>query len=152
MAETPESPVTPDTVVVETVDDLPFRQRLHDGRHELTADEPEAMGGGDTGPSPYELLLMSLGACTSMTMRMYARRKSWPLEGVRVFLRHDRIHAEDCRDCETKAGKIDRIDRAIEMTGPLSDEQRGRLLEIADKCPVHKTLRSEIKIVTRYVP
>src|SRR5690606_9769274 len=127
-------------------------QRLYDGRHELFADEPVTMGGGDTGPSPYELLLMSLGACTSMTLRMYAKRKGWPLEGVRVVLRHDRIHAEDCLDCETKTGKIDRIDRAIAMTGPRSDEQRGPLLEIADKCPVHKTLTSEIKIVTRYLP
>jgi putative redox protein len=152
MAQNPASPVTPDTVVVETADGTSLRQHLRDGRHELVADEPEAAGGTDAGPSPYELLLMSLGACTSMTLRLYAQRKGWPLEAVRVTLKHDRIHAEDCRDCETKAGKIDRIDRAIEMTGPLSDEQRGRLLEIADKCPVHKTLTSEIKIVTRFVP
>jgi putative redox protein len=152
MAQNLASPVTPDTVVVETADGTSLRQHLRDGRHELVADEPEAAGGTDAGPSPYELLLMSLGACTSMTLRLYAQRKGWPLEAVRVTLKHDRIHAEDCRDCETKAGKIDRIDRAIEMTGPLSDEQRGRLLEIADKCPVHKTLTSEIKIVTRFVP
>jgi putative redox protein len=152
MAQSPASPITPGAVVVETADGTSLRQRLRDGRHELIADEPEGMGGTDAGPSPYELLLMSLGACTSMTLRLYAQRKGWPLEAVRVHLKHDRIHAEDCRDCETKAGKIDRIDRAIEMTGPLSDEQRGRLLEIADKCPVHKTLTSEIKIVTRYVP
>jgi putative redox protein len=152
MAQNPASPITPDTVVVETADGTSLRQRLRDGRHELVADEPAAVGGTDAGPSPYELLLMSLGACTSMTLRLYAQRKGWPLEAVRVTLKHDRIHAEDCRDCETKAGKIDRIDRAIEMTGPLNDEQRGRLLEIADKCPVHKTLTSEIKIVTRYVP
>jgi putative redox protein len=152
MAQSREAPFEPGTVVVETADGTTFRQRLLDGRHELVADEPAEAGGGDAGPSPYELLLMSLGACTSMTMRLYAKRKGWPLEAVRVRLRHDRIYAKDCADCETKAGQIDRIDRAIEMTGPLSDEQRGRLLEIADKCPVHKTLTSEIKIVTRYVP
>jgi putative redox protein len=152
MAQSRADRTEPKGVLVESVGDAPFRQRLSDGRHELAADEPQDAGGGDAGPSPYELLLMSLGACTSMTIRMYARRKGWPLEAVRVRLTHDRIHADDCRDCETKEGLIDRIDRAIEMTGPLSDEQLGRLLEIADKCPVHKTLTSEIKIVTRYVP
>jgi putative redox protein len=152
MAQSRETTVDAGTVLVESADSSTFRQRLRDGRHEFVADEPEAAGGTDAGPSPYELLLMSLGACTSMTLRMYAQRKGWPLEAVRVRLKHDRIHAEDCADCETETGLIDRIDRAIEMTGPLSDEQRGRLLEIADKCPVHKTLTSEIKIVTRYVP
>jgi len=152
MAQSRVDRTEPKSVLVESADATTFRQRLSDGRHELVADEPQAAGGADAGPSPYELLLMSLGACTSMTLRMYAQRKGWPLEAVRVHLKHDRIYAEDCRDCETKEGLIDRIDRAIEMKGPLSDEQRGRLLEIADKCPVHKTLTSEIKIVTRYVP
>ncbi|HVO15492.1 MAG TPA: OsmC family protein [Alphaproteobacteria bacterium] len=151
MAQSRADRTEPESVLVESAGDG-FRQRLSDGRHELTADEPLAAGGADAGPSPYELLLMSLGACTSMTLSMYAKRKGWPLEKVRVHLKHDRIHAEDCRDCETKEGLVDRIDRAIEMKGPLSDEQRGRLLEIADKCPVHKTLTSEIKIVTRYLP
>ncbi|MGE5147780.1 MAG: OsmC family protein [Candidatus Eiseniibacteriota bacterium] len=152
MAQSPTAAIEPGTVLVETADDSTFRQRMSNGRHEIVADEPREAGGADAGPSPYDLLLMSLGACTSMTMRLYAKRKGWPLEAVRVRLKHDRIHAEDCLDCETKGGLIDRIDRAIEMKGPLSDEQRGRLLEIADKCPVHKTLHSEIKIVTRYVP
>jgi len=152
MAQSRETTVEAGTVLVESADSSTFRQRIRDGRHEFIADEPVADGGTDAGPSPYELLLMSLGACTSMTLRLYAKRKGWPLEAVRVRLKHDRIHAEDCADCETKTGLVDRIDRAIEMKGPLSDEQRGRLLEIADKCPVHRTLTSEIKIVTRYVP
>jgi uncharacterized OsmC-like protein len=152
MAQSPEAGIGPGAILVESADDTTFRQRMTNGRNEVFADEPASAGGTDTGPSPYDLLLMSLGACTSMTLRLYAKRKGWPLEAVRVRLKHDRIHAEDCLDCETKVGQIDRIDRAIEMVGPLSDEQRGRLLEIADKCPVHKTLKSEIKIVTRYVP
>lgn len=151
MAQDRADRTEPRSVLVESAGDG-YRQRLSDGRHELIADEPVEAGGADAGPSPYELLLMSLGACTSMTLRMYAQRKGWPLEKVRVRLTHDRIHAEDCRDCETKAGLVDRIDRAIEIKGPLTDEQLGRLLEIADKCPVHRTLTSEIKIVTRYVP
>jgi len=151
MVQSHNAAIEPGSVLVESADATTLRQRLSNGRHELIADEPRDVGGDDAGPGPYDLLLMSLGACTSMTLRLYARRKGWPLEAVRVRLKHDRIHAKDCLDCETKEGQIDRIDRAIELVGPLSDEQRGRLLEIADKCPVHKTLTSEIKIVTRYV-
>jgi putative redox protein len=152
MVQSHNAAIEPGSVLVESADATTLRQRLSNGRHELIADEPRDVGGDDAGPGPYDLLLMSLGACTSMTLRLYARRKGWPLEAVRVRLKHDRIHAKDCLDCETKEGQIDRIDRAIEIVGPLSDEQRSRLLEIADKCPVHKTLTSEIKIVTRYVP
>jgi uncharacterized OsmC-like protein/alpha/beta superfamily hydrolase len=126
-----------------------YAQKITARRHRLTADEPIEQGGTDTGPSPYELLLSGLGACTTMTLRMYANRKGMPLEGVRVRLRHGKIHALDCANCETKEGKIDRIDRIVEVLGPLTAEQRARLLEIADKCPVHRTLTSEIDISTR---
>lgn len=126
-----------------------FAQKIVARRHLLVSDEPVEVGGADTGASPYELVLAGLGACTSMTVRMYANRKGIPLEGVRVRLRHSKVHALDCAACETKEGKIDRIDRIIEVLGPLTDEQRARLLEIANKCPVHRTLESEIFIPTR---
>jgi putative redox protein len=126
-----------------------YAQEVTVGEHRLTADEPVAMGGGDRGPNPYELLLASLGTCTSMTLQMYAQRKQWPLEGVTVRLRIDRIHAADCEDCETTEGKVDRIDREIELAGPLSAEQRAALLAIADKCPIHRTLKGEISIRTQ---
>ncbi len=126
-----------------------FAQEVTVGGHRLAADEPVAAGGTDTGPSPYDLLLAALGSCTSMTVGLYARRKGWPLEAVRVRLRHAKIHAADCEDCETKEGKLDRIERDVELVGPLDAEQRARLLDIAGKCPVHRTLTSEIAIVTR---
>lgn len=124
-------------------------QRIEVGRHRLQADEPLDLGGTDSGPAPYDLLLAALGACTSMTLSLYARRKGWPLTGVTVNLRHAKVHAADCADCETREGRIDRIERDIELVGALTDEQRARLLEIADKCPVHRTLVSEIDIQTR---
>ena len=126
-----------------------FTQEITAGPHRLAADEPWAAGGGDTAPDPYGLLLASLGSCTSMTIGLYARRKQWPLEAVAVRLRHSRIHAQDCADCESREGTLDRIDREIELVGPLDDEQRQRLLAIADRCPVHRTLVSEIDIRTR---
>ncbi len=126
-----------------------FTEHLLDGRHRLLADEPATAGGNDRGPGPYELLLMALGACTAMTLRLYADRKRWPLARVSVQLRHARIHAEDCADCETKQGMLDRIERVIALDGALDAAQRQRLLEIADMCPVHRTLTSEIKIETR---
>jgi putative redox protein len=116
------------------------------GKHRFFADEPIEAGGGDTGPDPYSLLLAALGACTSMTLQMYAKRKGWPLEKVEISLRHSQIHAEDCRRCATKEGKLSRIERYVSLTGPLSDEQKARLLEIAERCPVHRTLTSEIEI------
>ena len=128
-----------------------FVQEITVGPHRLAADEPEALGGTDTGPTPYDLLLSALGACTSMTVSLYARRKQWPLEDVTVRLRHSKVHAADCEDCETKAGKLDRIECDVELHGPLDEEQRARLLEIANKCPVHRTLTSEIEIRTRLV-
>src|ERR671911_1865672 len=126
-----------------------FTQEIVVGPHQLTADEPKEMGGDDEGPTPYDLLLAALGSCTSITVTMYAQRKSWPLQDVNVRLRHSRIHATDCAECETKEGRIDRIELDIEFAGPLSDEQRSKLLEIAEKCPVHRTLVSETNIRTR---
>ncbi len=126
-----------------------FQQSVTIGPHRLTADEPSAAGGDDTGPGPYDFLLAALGACTSMTLRLYADRKTLPLDRVAVTLRHSRIHAEDCAECETKAGMIDRIEREIAIDGALDPQQRQKLMEIADKCPVHRTLTSEIRIVTR---
>lgn len=114
--------------------------------HAFTTDEPVAAGGEDAGPDPYTLLLAALGSCISMTVIIYARRKQWPVESVTVRLRQDRIHAKDCQECKNKEGFIHRIERAVSVTGPLSDEQRARLQEIAHKCPVHKTLTSEIVI------
>lgn len=125
-----------------------YRTELYAGAHALVADEPRDVGGTDSGPSPYGYLCAALGACTTITLRMYADRKQWPLEGVRVRLTHDKIHASDCAECETKQGKIDRFTRSIELQGTLSAEQRQRLLEIADKCPVHRTLESEVRIET----
>ncbi len=121
------------------------------GPHRLKGDEPVAFGGTDTGPSPYDFLLAALGTCTSMTISLYARRKGWPLEKVMVSLHHSKIHAVDCAECETKVGKIDRIEREIQLTGALTSEQRSKLMEMADRCPVHQTLTSEINIRTRAV-
>jgi uncharacterized OsmC-like protein len=129
-----------------------FAQEVTAGTHRLVADEPTAVGGGDTGPGPYDLLLAALGSCTSMTLGLYARRKQWPLEAVRVRLRHSKVHAADCESCETKVGMIDRIERDLELVGSLSGDQRARLLDIANKCPVHRTLTSEIAIHTRLLP
>jgi putative redox protein len=128
-----------------------FAQQIAAGRHRLKSDEPESAGGTDTGPSPYDLLLAALGSCTSMTVGMYARKKNWPLERVTVWLRHSKIYAADCSECETREGKLDRIERDLRFEGPLSAEQHSRLLEIADKCPVHRTLTSEISIHTKLV-
>ena len=126
-----------------------FAQLVQAGRHRLRADEPVAVGGDDSGLSPYDLLLAALGACTSMTVRMYADQKSWPLRRVGVELKHDKVHAADCAECETREGRIDRIERVLTLEGQLDDAQRQRLLEIANKCPVHRTLHSEVWIPTR---
>jgi putative redox protein len=128
-----------------------FTQEIEAGQHRLQADEPASAGGADHGPSPYDFLLAALGACTSMTIAMYARRKQWLLEGVEVRLQHSKIHAADCAECETKEGKLDRIEREITLRGALTDEQRARLLEIAERCPVHQTLSSEISIHSHLV-
>ena len=126
-----------------------FEQSVVAGKHRYLADEPVSAGGNGSGPSPYEYLLAGLGACTSMTIRLYADLKKIPLDRVSVALKHDKIHAVDCEECETKEGKIDRIDREVRLEGELSAEQRAKLMEIADKCPVHRTLTSEISISTK---
>lgn len=144
--------VAPGSVIVAEIDPNGLSQHLLDGRHRLLADEPKEKGGEDAGPDPYTLLLMSLGACTAMTLRLYARRKQWPLKHVSVRLSHARIHAEDCADCETKAGLLDRIAVSVTLMGPLDSAQRARLLQIAEQCPVHRTLTSEVKIVTALEP
>jgi uncharacterized OsmC-like protein len=123
-----------------------FLQEIVSGRHHLLADEPVSAGGSDAAPSPYDYLLVALGVCTSMTVGLYARRKQIPLQGITISLRHSRIHAQDCETCETKAGLLDRIDTEIELTGPLTNEQRAKLIEIAGKCPVHRALKSEIDV------
>ena len=123
-----------------------FVQHVTSGRHQFDVDEPVSLGGTDTAATPYDLILAALGSCTSMTIALYARRKGIPLENVTVSLWHSKIHATDCEECETRAGRIDRIDVAIELTGGLTDAQRARLLEIAKMCPVHRTLTSEINV------
>lgn len=123
-----------------------YRTEIQAGRHSLIGDEPEDVGGDDEGPTPYGYLLSALGSCTGMTLRMYADRKEWPLAEAIVRLSHEKIHAEDCENCETEDGRVDRIEREIEVRGDLSDDQRDRLLEIANKCPVHRTLHGEIDV------
>jgi len=135
-------------VVVRETGKGKFEQDVHAGRHHLIADEPVKVGGLDTGPNPYDLLLAALGACTSMTLRLYADQKKLPLRRVEVRLRHDRIYAADCAECETKEGLIDHIERVISLEGDLDSRQRAKLMEIADKCPVHRTLTSEVRIRT----
>lgn len=140
-------------VIVRSVPGAAFRQEIELGwAHRLTADEPTSAGGEGAGPGPYELLLAALGACTSMTVGMYARRKGWPLEGVEVRLAQERVHARDCEDCEDKEGFITLVRREIELHGPLDAEQRARLVEIAGKCPVARTLTNAIRIEDVLVP
>ena len=126
-----------------------FQQEVAIGPHRLIVDEPPDVGGEDSGPSPYDLILAALGACTAMTMRLYAAHKGLPLERVSVALHHQKIHAADCADCETKEGKIDRVERVISVEGPLDDDAKAKLLEIANRCPVHRTLNAEVSIPTR---
>jgi putative redox protein len=147
-ADAPPPPTTHGSVVVRG-GASGFATVVSASGHHLVADEPTTIPGGtDTGPSPYDLLLAGLGACTSMTLRMYADHKQWPLEGVEVRLQHSKIHARDCADCETEQGRVDVIERELVVEGPLDETQRQRLLEIADRCPVHRTLSSELKIRT----
>ncbi|MEM7211776.1 MAG: bifunctional alpha/beta hydrolase/OsmC family protein [Pseudomonadota bacterium] len=135
-------------VLVSEADPVGFLQDVASGTKHLLADEPTSVGGTDLGFTPYQLVSAGLGACTSMTIRMYARRKGWPLEHVAVEIEHNKVHASDCETCETESGKVDVFRRAIRLVGDLTDEQRAKCMEIADKCPVHRTLESEIKVET----
>jgi len=123
-----------------------FLQEVESGKHHLRADEPVAYGGTDAAPGPYEYLLTALGVCTSMTIGLYARKKQMPLENITVSLRHSRIHAKDCEECETKEGMLHRIDLDIELTGALTADQHSTLMAVGAKCPVHRALKSEIDI------
>jgi putative redox protein len=143
-----EAPADEGVVTVRETGGGKFQNEVLAAPHRMLADEPASAGGDATGPTPYDYLLAGLGACTAMTLRLYAERKQWPLARTTVRLRHEKMHAEDCADCETREGKIDRIERELILEGELDAEQRARLAEIADKCPVHRTLRSEVKIVT----
>jgi putative redox protein len=128
-----------------------LRQEVEAGSHHWVADEPTSVGGTGEGPTPYDLLLGALGSCTSMTLRLYADRRKWPLEGVVVRLRHQRVHRDDCINCEKQDASIERVERTLELKGPLSDEQRNRLLEIAERCPVHQTLQHKMDVRTTLV-
>ncbi len=150
-AQTLQRSIVPGSVIVASTGMGPFEQILLDGRHTLRADEPVAVGGGDVGPGPYELLLMALGSCTSMTINMYATRKKWALDQVVVRLRHERAYPDDCVNCEDPKSKIDRIWCSIELVGTLDEAQRIRLMEIAKQCPVHRTLTNKIEIRTDLV-
>jgi len=151
VAAQPEAGEAPRNVVVRETRNGKFQQTVTTGPHKMLADEPVAAGGEDSGPGPYDFLLAGLGACTSMTMRLYADRKSLPLDRVTVTLKHSKIYAKDCEECETRDGMLDQIERDISIEGALDADQRKRLMEIADKCPVHRTLTSEIRIVTKAV-
>jgi putative redox protein len=128
-----------------------YTQEITIGTHVLTADEPVENGGNDSGPSPYDFLLAALGSCTSMTLRMYAELKKIPLKKVVVKLQHEKIYAKDCADCENSNSRIDHINRQIELQGDLTEDQRKKLLDIANKCPVHRTLTSKVSITTRLI-
>ena len=123
-----------------------FRADIVARQHRMVADEPESAGGSDAGPTPYEYLLAAVATCTAMTLRMYANRKKWPLESASVFVRHGNSYAKDCETCDTQAVGVAQIERRIELNGPLDDEQRSRLLEIADRCPLKQTLARGIKV------
>ena len=127
-----------------------FRTEVDVGGHQLVVDEPIPVGGSDQGPSPYEMLLAGLGACTAMTLRIYADRRKWPLERARVTLQHHKVHVQDCIDCDRKAAKMDVVDRIIILEGDLNEEQRAKLMEIAERCPVHQTLQNKIQVNTRF--
>ncbi len=149
-ADEPQGPR--DKVLVTETRAGKFQQRIAIGPHRLIADEPESAGGMDSGPSPYDLLVAGLGACTTMTVRLYADAKGIPLARVSAALTHSKVHAADCADCETKEGRIDRIERVLTLEGDLDDAARAKLLAIAEKCPVHRTLHGEVWIPTRLAP
>lgn len=133
--------------VVVSIGESGFRTEVLAGGHTLIADEPESLGGTNLGPTPYDYLIAALGSCTAMTVRMYADREKWPLDGVTVTLRHSRVHEKDCEDCEKQDVGIDQVERSVELTGSLTEEQRLRLLRVADRCPVGQSLARGIRIV-----
>lgn len=149
--ETETESADPEETIVR-LDGRGFLADVLTGGHRLTADEPESVGGSDQGPAPYDLLMSSLGACTAMTLRMYADHKKWPLDAVEVRLRHEKVEAKNCSDCDSSEGKVDVIERELILEGDLSVDQKARITEIADKCPVHRSLESEIKVRTRLQP
>lgn len=138
----------PEGTVVARTDAGGFETDIQLGPHRITADEPESVGGSNLGPTPYDLLSASLAACTTMTLQMYAKHKQLDLQSVTVTVTHDKIHAKDCADCETTGGRIDEFHRVLALEGKLTDAQQQRMLEIADRCPVHRTLHGEIKVRT----
>lgn len=153
MTQHATSPVDPQPApdVIVRGDAGGFLQEVASGKHRFQVDEPTSLGGSDRAPTPYDYLLAALGSCTSMTVGLYARGKKWPLQHVIVSLWHSRIHARDCADCETKEGMLDRIEMQIELVGELTQPQREKLMDIAGKCPVHRTLKSEVEVQKRAV-
>ncbi len=123
-----------------------YQHEAKTSQHTITIDESKEVGGDGKGPDPYDMLLSALGGCTAMTIMMYARRKGWPVEGIQVKLNHEKIHAQDCDECDTQEGKLDQITKTIFLRGDLTQEQKERLLEIADRCPVNKTLTTECRV------
>ncbi|MDO6807857.1 bifunctional alpha/beta hydrolase/OsmC family protein [Zobellia galactanivorans] len=146
-----EEPKTKHQVVASLDHDDGFSTQMKVGNHFLTADEPVDVGGNDFGPSPYELVSAGLSACTAMTIQMYAKRKAWVIDNIEVHTSHNRSHVADCKDCESDGSKIDTFEREIKLTGPLDEKQKKRILQIADKCPVHKTLHSQIQVITKLI-
>lgn len=150
----PIQPIEPETPTAQLAARTPaegYRTELQAGRHRFVADEPKSVGGTDAGPTPYDYLAAALGSCTTMTLRMYADRKGWPLEEAIAYVEHETIHAEDCAHCETEKGRISRLTRRVKVIGDLDEKQRARLLEIANRCPVRRTLASEIDIQSELV-
>ncbi len=143
-----DAPAEDDAVVVSETGQGKFQQNVSIGPHRMLADEPASVGGTNTGPTPYDYVAIGLGACTSMTIRMYAERKQIPLEHVEVLIRHEKRHADDCVDCESASSRVDHFDRTLRFRGDLTDEQRAKLTEIADKCPVHRTLEAGARVTT----
>ena len=142
-------PLETDKQAAVRIGNLSYTSEVRAGNHSFLADEPKSMGGDDLGPTPYDLLVASLGACTAMTMRMYAMRKGWDLKEVKVHLQHNHEYKEDAENPGSPKSRIDVIDRVIEMSGNLDEEQQTRLMDIADRCPVHRTLHSENVVRTR---
>lgn len=141
----------PQPMVIVSIEADSFQTDIETSSHVLTADEPASVGGGGAGPNPYELLLAALGACSAMTIRLEADRKGWPLQSASLALRHERRHAEDCVECDDPSARLDHIDIDLQLQGDLTDEQRDRLREVADRCPVHKTLTGDLRITTKLI-